>query len=408
MWNNKNVWILLIGDFIAGLGLWLGIIGNLEFMQEKVPSDFLKAVILAVGLLAGVAFGPLAGRMTDQTSKKKIMLIAGFVRTISVIFMLIAIQTGSVWWMVIFLICIQVAAAFYFPALQAAIPLVADEKDLLQLNGIYMNVSSLSRILGTALAGMFLVVMPLSMLYIASFVVYLGLFILTWFLSIDETKTEQTTEKTVSAKADFKNLFPVIKGLPIVLMTLVMTLVPLLFIGGFNLIVINISELQNSSAIKGWLYTAEGLSFMMGALFVKQISRKSSPYMILFSCSFAIGLSQLLLYWADNPIMAVFAFTLFGFSVGSFFPTAATIFQTRVPKEYHGRFFSFRNMLERLIFQVILLITGFLLDAVGLQFMTVTFGILSLLATIAFYTRYRRQAVEEKREASIHTMNHVR
>lgn len=401
MWKNKNVWILLIGDFIAGLGLWLGIIGNLEFMQEKVPSDFLKASILAVGLLAGVAFGPLAGRITDQTSKKKVMLIAGFARTVGVIFMLIAIQTGSIWWMIIFLILIQVSAAFYFPALQAAIPLVVDEKDLLQLNGIYMNVSSLSRVLGTAVAGIFLVAMSLSMLYVASLVAYLGLFILTWFLRIDESKAAQASEEVTPAKTDFKDLFPVIKGLPIVFMTLLMTLVPLLFIGGFNLIVINISELQNSSAIKSWLYTAEGLSFIIGAFFVKQLSRKSSPYTILFFCSFMIGLSQLLLYLADIPMMAVFAFAVFGFSVGCFFPTAATIFQTRVPKDYHGRFFSFRNMLERLIFQVILLITGFLLDAVGLQVMAVTFGGLSILMTIIFYTRYRRQLAEEKNEASI-------
>lgn len=400
MWKNKNVWILLIGDFIAGLGLWLGIIGNLEFMQEKVPSDFLKAAILAAGLLAGVAVGPLAGRITDQTSKKKVMLIAGFARTVGVIFMLIAIQTGSIWWMIIFLIFIQVSAAFYFPALQAAIPLVVDEKDLLQLNGIYMNVSSLSRVLGTAVAGIFLVVMSLSMLYVASLVAYLGLFILTWFLSFDEKQAVQASEEATPAKTDFKDLFPVLKGLPIVFMTLVMTLVPLLFIGGFNLIVINISELQDSSAIKSWLYTAEGLSFMVGAFFVKQISRKSSPYTILFFCSFMIGLSQLLLYLADIPMMAVFAFAVFGFSVGCFFPTAATIFQTRVPKEYHGRFFSFRNMLERLIFQVILLITGFLLDAVGLQVIAITFGGLSILMTILFYTRYRRQLAEEKSEAS--------
>lgn len=176
MWKNKNVWILLTGEFIAGLGLWLGIIGNLEFMQEKVPSDFLKSLILASGLLAGIAAGPLAGRITDQLNKKTVMLGAGFVRAISVIFMLIAIQTGSVWWMVLFLVMIQLSAAFYFPALQAAIPLVVAEKDLLQLNGVHMNVSTLSRILGTALAGVLLVILPLSMLYFGSLVAYLALF----------------------------------------------------------------------------------------------------------------------------------------------------------------------------------------------------------------------------------------
>jgi MFS transporter, DHA3 family, macrolide efflux protein len=389
MLRNKNVWILLTGEFIAGLGLWLGIIGNLEFMQEKLPSDFLKSLLLAAGLLAGIAVGPYAGRLTDQASKKTVMLLAGFVRAISVIFMLIALTTGSIWWMLIFLVLLQISAAFYFPALQAALPLIVAEKDLLQLNGIHMNVSTLSRIIGTAVAGILLVILPLSMLYIASLVAYIVLFILTFFLDIDETKDSQPAKKNLSEKTSFNAVFPIIKGLPIVLMTLIMTLVPVLFLGGFNLVVINISELQDSSAIKGWIYAAEGISFMLGAFFIKLISDRSSPYIILFACSFLVGGSQLLLYLAHIPVLTIVAFALFGFAVGCFFPTAATIFQTKIPKEFHGRFFSFRNMLDRVTFQVVLLISGFLLDLIGLQLMCVLFGGLSIIMTAVFYLKHK-------------------
>ncbi|MEO2078537.1 MAG: MFS transporter [Bacillus sp. (in: firmicutes)] len=399
MWKNRNVWILLSGEFIAGLGLWLGIIGNLEFMQAKLPSDFLKSLLLAGGLLAGVAVGPYAGRLTDQTSKKTVMLIAGFVRAISVIFMLIAIHTGSIWWMALFLVLLQVSAAFYFPALQAALPLIVAEKDLLQLNGVHMNVSTLSRIIGTALAGVLLVILPLSMLYIGSLVGYIGLFILTWFLNFNESKLEKHEKMKNSSveNSSFKDIFPIIKNLPIVYMTLIMTLVPVLFLGGFNLLVINISELQHSSAIKGWIYTAEGISFMVGAFIIKLITDRVSPYIILFICSFMIGVSQLLLYLANVPLLSVLAFALFGFSVGCFFPTAATIFQTKVPKDYHGRFFSFRNMLDRISFQIVLLISGFLLDLIGLQLMCVLFGAISIITTTIFYARHKRvQMVEQK------------
>lgn len=389
MWRNKNVWILLTGEFIAGLGLWLGIIGNLEFMQEKLPSDFLKSLLLAAGLVAGIAVGPYAGRLTDQSSKKRVMLIAGFVRAVSVVFMLIAIATGSIWWMAVFLVLLQISAAFYFPALQAAIPLVVADKDLLRLNGIHMNVSTLSRIIGTAVAGLLLVIMPLSMLYVSSLAAYIGLFILTWFLDIDESKSIQQARKSTLEKTSFKDVFPIIKGLPIVYMTLIMTMVPILFLGGFNLLVINISEIQDSSAIKGWIYTAEGISFMIGAFFVKQISDRSSPYIILFACSFLIGISQVLLYLAEIPVLSIAAFGLFGFAVGCFFPTAATIFQTKVPKDFHGRFFSFRNMLDRISFQIVLLLSGFLLDMIGLQLMCVLFGVLSIIMTAIFYTRHK-------------------
>jgi MFS transporter, DHA3 family, macrolide efflux protein len=391
MWSNRNVWIILMGEFVAGLGLWLGIIGNLEFMQEKIPSDFLKSLLLAAGLLAGIAVGPYAGRLTDQVSKKTVMLLSGIVRAVSVIFMLIAIATGSVWWMLVFLILLQISAAFYFPALQAAIPLIVADRELLQMNGVHMNVSTLSRILGTALAGILLVAVPLSMLYTGSLVAYIILLILTWFLNIDESKDKDTPiRKLPNTKSSFKDVFPIIKNLPIVFMTLLMTLAPLLFLGGFNILVINISELQDSSAIKGWIYTAEGVSFMAGAFIIKQISSKISPYTILFTCSFFIGLSQLLLYFADLPLMTILTFVIFGFTVGCFFPTAATIFQTKVPKEFHGRFFSFRNMLDRIVFQVVLLLTGFLLDLIGLQFMGVLYGIITIVITVIFYVKNKQ------------------
>ncbi len=34
MWRNRNVWIILLGEFVVGLGLWAGIIGNLALCKR--------------------------------------------------------------------------------------------------------------------------------------------------------------------------------------------------------------------------------------------------------------------------------------------------------------------------------------------------------------------------------------
>lgn len=389
MWKNRNVWIILCGELIAGLGLWMGIIGNLEFMQVKVPSDFMKSVILAVGLLAGIMVGPLAGRTTDQKKKKTVMIYAGFGRMLSVVFMFIALYTDSVWWLLIFVISIQISAAFYFPALQSAIPLIVEGKDLLTMNGVHMNVATIARILGTSLAGILLVVMSLSMLYLSSFIAYFLLFIFTLFLKIDEP-IEQENNNVSKAKGSFKEVLPVIKSLPVVLMTLILSLVPLLFLGGFNLMVIKISEIHHDQLLKGIIYAAEGIAFMLGAYTVKRVSARWSPYSIMFFFSMMVGIAQITLFFVESKFIAVAAFAVVGFSVGCFFPTAATIFQTKMPKAFHGRFFSFRNMLERIMFQVVLLGTGFLLDLVGLQIMAVIFGFISAGLTIVFYLQFKQ------------------
>ena len=322
MWKNRNIWIILTGEMIAGLGLWTGIIGNLEFMQEKIPSDFVKALIMSAGLLAGIIAGPLAGKIIDQSKKKTVLLISGAGRMLSVIFMLIAISTGSVWWMVAFMVSIQLSATFYFPALQATIPLVVKDDDLLAMNGWHMNVATISRVLGTALAGIMLVYWSLMSLYWISMIAYGALLLFTMMLRIDEGEAREAKVKSVGNKGGFMEVFPVLKAYPAVGMTLIMTLIPLLFIGSFNLIVINISEIQDSASIKGLIYTFEGLAFMVGTFAVKYISKKWRTTTILFSFATMVAVAEFMLFFAESTVITLSAFAVLGFALRLFFPNS--------------------------------------------------------------------------------------
>lgn len=377
MWKNRNVWILLSGEFIAGIGMWMGIIGNLEFLQHHVPSDFLKSLILFTGLLAGVIVAPLAGRIIDSTSKKQVLIYSGIGRMISVLFMFLAIEFQSVWWMVGFMIAIQLSAAFYFPALQALVPRVVNEKDLLQMNGAHMNAMTISRIIGTALAGAMLAIISLYSLYIASFLAYGVLLLSTFLLNVEEDQVDSKDKKDKKA-ASFKEVIPVLKGIPIAMTALVLTIIPMLFLGGFNLMVIEISELTNDNSIKGLIYTVEGVCFMLGAFLVKRVADKYDTVKLMFMFTAVIAVTQLSLYFAEIKVLSLISFGVFGLALGFFFPVVATIFQTRIPKEFHGRFFSFKSMLDRVMFQVVLLATGLFLDTIGFHFMVVVFGALSL------------------------------
>ncbi|WP_391209437.1 MFS transporter [Psychrobacillus sp. L4] len=391
MWRNANVWIALLGELIAGLGLWSGIIGNLEFMQEKVPSDFHKSLILASGLLAGVLIGPLAGKVIDQSKKKTVLIVSSIGRIISVLFMFVAIATGSIWWMVLFLISLQLSASFYFPALQATLPLIVQQKELLQLNGWHMNISTIARVAGTAIAGLVLAYWPIQSLYIVSMITYAGLLVFTCFLKIEEK--EKVALKDGKENSGFSEIFPMLRDNTAVLMTLILTLVPVLFLGSFNLLIINISVLQDSASIKGTIYAVEGVAFMLGTLAVKYIGAKWKINNILFTFVFVIGTAELLLYFAASPALTLITFAVLGFSLGCFYPTAMTIFQKQIPKAFHGRFFSFRSMLDRIAFQVVLLSTGALLDVIGMQYMVVVFGLLSVSLTSIFVWRMKKNRI---------------
>ncbi|MEG0440429.1 MAG: MFS transporter [Solibacillus sp.] len=380
MWRNRNVWIVLIGEFVVGLGLWAGIIGNLAFMTEFVPSDFYKSVILAIGMLAGVLVAPLAGKIIDASSKKKVLIASSIARVVTVFIMFAAIAFDSVLLMVVFLVALQIAATFFMPALQSIIPKIVDKKDLLTLNGWHMNARTLSRIIGAAAAGLFVAYADLIWLYVISLFMYIAMVFVLFSLKVDE---ERSTAKTKDS-GSFKEVLPILKRYPVVLVTLVLIVVPILFLGSFNLMIMKISQMHDSTSISGLLYTAEGIGFMVGAIAVKYVGMKLRTGTMMFGLALFIGFLQSLLYFSTIEMMNLVVFGMFGFAVGCFFPTTMTIFQKEVPGEFHGRFFAFRNMIDQTLFQVVLLSTGALLDWFGLPITGLVFGLFSLSLTTIF------------------------
>jgi MFS transporter, DHA3 family, macrolide efflux protein len=399
MRNNKNIWILMTGEFIAGLGMWIGIIGNLEFLQQLVPSDFMKSLILFTGLFVGVLFGPFAGKVIDQYSKKKVMAYSGIIRIISVFAMFIAISQEDVFWMTFYMLGIGISAAFYFPALQATIPMIVKDEKLLFINGIHMNVGTIARILGTALGGLLVVYFSLFYIYLFTLISYIIIFLCTLALRIEgEEKSAEPIKQ--SNKTGFKEMWPIILNMPVVVTGLLLMLVPVSFIGSFNLMVLKISEIQGDAAIKGLLYTTEGISLMISTLIIRRISKGKNIVLILITSALAIALAHLSLYFADIKILSILSFALFGFAAGSFYPLSATLFQKQIPKGLHGRFFSFRNMMDRVLFQIILLSTGLFLDTIGFKYMVLFFGGFSLLLVFVLGLRQWRKPVSYIQEVA--------
>jgi MFS family permease len=393
MWRNKNVWIILTGEAIVGLGLWTSIIANLEFMQQQIPSNFIRSLILFVGLLAGVLAAPLAGRIIDTRSKKSVLFYSGIGRLVSVSFMFLALYFNSIWWMVLFAISLQISATFYLPTLQAIIPLITKDKDLLKLNGVHLNVMTISRVAGTALGGMLLLHMSLYTLYLTSFIAYIFLIICNFFLTINEDG-QSGKERINVHRGGFKEIFPALKKMPLVVRILWLTIVPTFFIGGFNLNIIQISELQGDPTIKSWLYAVEGISFIGTGFLVKKLTAGRDSLKLLYLFAFIIAMAQTVMYFAEIPAVSLVSFGLFGIGAGCFFPLVATTFQREVPKELHGRFFSFRNMLDRMGFQIVLLSTGVLLDTIGYHNMILLFGFISIAVTVTLFVRERRRVKE--------------
>lgn len=398
MWKNRNFLLLMFGVAVSSTGLWVGIIGNLEFLQKNLESSFLQALLLLAGFLVGVFLSPMAGRIIDRGNKKNILIYAGLARCLSIFFMYLAIAYTNVWWMLIYTFIIGIAGTFSNPAMQTLIPLIVKKEELLEANGVYMNLFTGARIAGTAIGGLMLVGMSLFALYTVTLVTYVILLISTFYMKIEEEpKPVSAHDKKEGFFDTLKGLYPIIVKQQKVVYGILLTIPPYFFLSGFNLMVIEISGLQHNTGIKGILYTTEGLCVFLGTYLAKRFFSQNPKLAYMFAITFTIAVAHTSLYFAHVPVMSIISFGLFGIAAGMLFPVVTTIYQTGIPSQYHGRFFSIKGMVDNILFQILMLLTGLFLDTIGFEKMVIGFGVASFIITAIILQQYKSKGKHTKK-----------
>lgn len=397
MWRNRTIWILMVGQLIAETGMWFGLIGNLEFLQRNVTSSFLQSFILITGFIVGTLFVPISGKMIDQFDKRKLLIYTCLLKILAVVFMLIAVELNSIWWMTLYIILIGISNVFFRPMIQALIPMLIVEDHLVQANGVIMNVITTARIVGTALAGLLLVSVSLISLYFIELAAYLFLMIFMFNLNVDSASPPDENgpkEKVIEKNEDentskrFNEVFLIIRKKPMVFDMLALMVIPYFFLSGFNLMVIEISKIHADPLIKGLIYPIEGVCSLIGALMIKNFVKKGNYAPILLILSLLIGLSQLSLFFANIKWVVFVSFAIFGLGIGSFIPLLASFFQKEIPRNTHGRFFSFKMTMETTMFLLLMMVTGLFLDTIGFFKTVLVMGLTSLSVLIIMTLRF--------------------
>ncbi len=402
MWKNRNFLLLMFGLAVSSTGLWVGIIGNLEFLQKNVESSFLQALIILSGFLVGIFLAPMAGRVIDRSVKRNILIYAGIARCIAILFMYLAIATNSVWWMLVYTFIIGISGTFSNPAMQTMIPLIVPKEQLLDANSVNVNIFTGARIVGTALGGLMLVGMSLFSLYSVTLISYILLLIGTFFIKVDEEPRKvNKKDKKENFIGTLRELYPIVRKQPMVVYGIFLLMPAFLFLAGFNLIVIEISELQDNPGIKGILYTVEGLCVFVGTFLAGKFFKENPKLTYMFAITFIIATAQTTLFLADHPMMSIFSFGLFGLAAGTLFPVVTTIFQTDVPSDYHGRFFSIKGMVDNILFQALMLLTGLFLDTIGFKYMVIAFGAASFIFVIIILVRHLTITARKKEKTVV-------
>jgi DHA3 family macrolide efflux protein-like MFS transporter len=154
LFRNRNFAALWLGQTISFIGdyfYWLAV----PIMVERLTGSALMVGLSLISTALPMLFlGPVAGVFVDRWDRRRTMIAADILRALLVLPCLVVRTPDQVWIYYIVGFLMSCVSRFFFPAQNAALPLiVTDKDDLLAANGLMQVIQTVGLIVGPALAG---------------------------------------------------------------------------------------------------------------------------------------------------------------------------------------------------------------------------------------------------------------
>ena len=346
---QRDFTIMILGQIISLFGNAILRFSLSLYVLEVAGSAAVFGTILAVSMIPTVLLSPFGGVLADRLPKQKIMTILDFVTAGLIVFYDAFYGSAeNLAAVTIFMILLTLIQAFYQPSVQASIPLLASQEQLMAANGIVMQVQALAGLLGPILAGMLYGIGGVKPILAASAVCFFLSAVMELFLRIPHEKREADGSPVRMALLDLKGAVTYLIRENTCLFKL------LIVVAGINLFlsalfIIGLPYLVKiylgmSAQAYGFAEAAMGMGSILGGLVSglagKKIPFKHSHYFLLGTPLLLIPVILILLFQAPGKMIYAVLLTsvMIGMGFAALFTIAAqTFIQKSTPVHMLGK-----------------------------------------------------------------------
>src|SRR5579862_4580826 len=150
---RRDLRLVLSAGIISLTGDWVLTIGLIYRVYAVTGSTVASALTMASSFAPQVLLGAVAGVFADRWDRKRTMIVANLLLAAGLLPLLLVHGVGQVW--IVFAVMFAEGAVkqFFSPAEQALVPRLVPDEELLAANALNGQVSSASRLAGSAIGG---------------------------------------------------------------------------------------------------------------------------------------------------------------------------------------------------------------------------------------------------------------
>ena len=372
------------GQMISALTSSITSFAIVFWLSSKSGSAEVLAYAMIATILPFSILGTFTGVYIDRLNRKKIMIYADLFIALcaGILAILFSLEAITYWEIYLLLALRSIGSAFHSPAMQASVPLIAPEDQLMRVAGVGQIIYSISNIAGPALGAALVVFLKMEHIMLLDIAGALFAYSSLLFVKIPSIKKSEDFKPNIirEIKEGISHLFAS-RGLNILLISVivvtffmmpVVAMYPLMTLDHFN----------GDSYQMGIVEIAWGLGMLAGGAIAnfKVLQTLNRTIIICFTTA-VLGASFLLsgLLSAKQYELFVIITGLSGIAGSLFWSSFTVILQTKIDPSAMGRAFSIYDSISLLPSIPGLLATGYIAKYIGLLNAFIIAGGLTLM-----------------------------
>ncbi len=369
-------------QLIAYFGAWFSNVAIYTLLLDMGVSATIVALTAALHFLPGVLQAPFSGILIDRFHPKKMMLLTLAVEIICTFSLLLVTDVSALGLLFVLIILRMAAASFYFTIEMALLPKILHVKKLQLANEIHSIIWSISYTLGMAISGFVVYKVGVSVAFILDGLLFMLSFIMLFNLDIEVRVRSISHNIAVMFK---ETLIYIRRDRKVFYLLLLHALVGLTAFDALVALMVHeyYTHLIATSLAIGLLHASRALGLVIGPVLIgKHMNNTRLRYLFMFQ-------AVAIMLWAavmPNFYLSLIASVLVGLCTTTLWSYTYTLLQHHTDQAYYGRVVAYNDMLFLLVAAATSMMIGFFADAaVSLQVITLTLGILFVIATFYYY-----------------------
>lgn len=395
--RNRDCRRFFFGQLVSNIGSWMQLVALSWLVYDLTKSAFWVGAVAAAASVPALVFSLFGGTIVDSFPKKQILLVTHIAATLLALALGVLSQTNNlnITAIIIFSFITGIINSIYTPAHYAFLPELVDKNSLSSAISINAAVSSIGRVLGPALAGIYIKYSGVSGAFFINAISY---FAVIFALLLIKNKGKVINQK-INPLVAIKDGLHYSYYNPFARSILLYATAASIFMLSFATIIPIIAEkiFHTGSVGMGNLHTAMGIGAITATIFSAYFSHKLSKLSLFLAGNFLFAFSLILLSLTTNFSLGLFLTFLAGLGLVLVTIVLSVMVQNVTAPEYRGRVLSINFMIVGGIAFLGNLEIGYLTETFGPQ-IAIRINTLIMIA-IGIYVFSIKNSLRQKQRA---------